>query len=514
MKSRRFLKTAFFQLTVAAAIVSSCGSPKGNEGLVDLSPYLGSDGLYSFSVKNIPFTLTPVQGGTFSMGETFEQGVKKNPDIHQVILDGFAIGTAEVTQELWKAVMGSNPSPKDVPGAPVSGVTYENAVKFVEKLAKITGVPFRLPTEAEWEFAARGGNKSQRTLYSGGNELKPSMVNELGIKAMSGGVWEWCSDKWTENLGDELAINPVGPSEGIENVLRGGSAADSKSECIISSRKGLSPKTKSPTAGLRLAVSTGEKCPQAIVDLIEKNIVPRDPVTELKEETFKVGDVFFRMLPVEGGSFMMGATQEHEKLAKDDEKPVHKVTLDSFMIGEFEVTCELWKAVMGYLPPYLQGDGYPVGNVSWYDAQSFIAKLNALTGRKFRLPTEAEWEYAARGGKKTKGYPFAGAMRSDVVAVKETKDLKPVKVGTRFPNELGTYDMSGNVWEWCQDRFAPYSAEDSVNPVGPEKTESGLDYRVMRGGSAAAFWDKCRTANRSENKASLFKSTIGFRLAL
>ncbi|MBQ1842618.1 MAG: SUMF1/EgtB/PvdO family nonheme iron enzyme, partial [Bacteroidales bacterium] len=90
----------------------------------------------------------------------------------------------------------------------------------------------------------------------------------------------------------------------------------------------------------------------------------------------------------------------------------------------------------------------------------------------------------------------------------------PVKVGTRFPNELGTYDMSGNVWEWCQDRFAPYSSEDSVNPVGPEKTETGLDYRVMRGGSAAAFWDKCRTANRSENKASLFKSTIGFRLAL
>lgn len=510
--SKRFSLLCLF----TAAIVSSCGSPsgKGTGESVDLSKYLGSDGVYSFTVKDLSFTLTPVSGGSFSMGQTFDQGVKKNPDIHQVILDGFAIGTSEVTQDLWKAVMGNNPSPKDVPGAPVSGVTYENAVKFTAKLAKMTGIPFRLPTEAEWEFAARGGNKSLRYLYSGGNQFKPSMANELGIKAMSGGVWEWCSDKWTEDLGDELAINPTGPSEGIENVLRGGSSADPMSDCIISSRKGLSPKTKSPTAGIRLAVSTGEKCPQQIIDLIEKNIVPRDPVTEIKPETFKVGDVSFRMLPVEGGSFRMGATEEHEKLAKDDEKPVHKVTLDNFMIGEFEVTCELWEAVMGYLPPYLQGKGYPVGNVSWYDSQSFIAKLNSLTGRKFRLPTEAEWEYAARGGKKAKGYPFAGALRSDVVAVKETKDLKPAKVGTRLPNELGTYDMSGNVWEWCQDRLAQYSAEDSVNPIGPEKTESGLDYRVMRGGSAAAFWDKCRTANRSENKASMFKSTIGFRLAL
>ena len=503
-------------LLASMTLFFSCSSPGGKqqEEVVDISAFKGNDGLYSFTVKDISFTMIPVEGGTFSMGETFDQGVKKNPDIHQVILDGYAIGAAEVTQDLWKAVMGSNPSPRDVPGAPVSGVTYENAVKFTSKLSKITGVPFRLPTEAEWEFAARGGNKALRNLYSGGNVYKPSMVNELGAKAMSGGVWEWCSDRWTETLGYELAVNPTGPSEGIENVLRGGSDADKKEDCKISSRKGLSPKTKSPTAGLRLVVSTGEKCPQAIIDLIEKNIVPRDPVTDLKPERFTVGSVSFRMLPVEGGSFMMGATQEQEKFAKDDEKPVHRVTLDNFMIGEYEVTCELWEAVMGYLPPYLQGKGYPVGNVSWYDAQAFIAKLNSLTGRKFRLPTEAEWEFAARGGKKTHGFPFAGALRSDVVAVKETKDLKPVKVGTRTPNELGTYDMSGNVWEWCQDRFAPYTAEDVVNPTGPEKTESGLDYRVMRGGSAAAFWDKCRTSNRTENKASLFKSTIGFRLAL
>ena len=152
----------------------------------DLSPWMGADNLYTFTVKDVSFTLAPVKAGTFAMGETLDMGRYRTPALHQVILDGYAIGTTEVSQALWKAVMGSNPSPKDVPTAPVTMVSYGDAKKFLAKLSKATGVPFRLPTEAEWEYAAR-----QR-------------------ENMAGGAWEWCSDRWTEDLGSLLTVNPQG----------------------------------------------------------------------------------------------------------------------------------------------------------------------------------------------------------------------------------------------------------------------------------------------------------------
>ena len=504
-----------YRILAFVALVALLFSCKGKGATLsdtaDLSPYLTADGKITLTAGDVSFNLIPVAPGLFLMGETFEQKTVKNPDIHPVFLDGFAIGEEEVSQGLWKAVMGSNPSPKENLKAPVTRVSWQDAVKFTNRLSKMTGLPFRLPTEAEWEFAARGGNRSLRQRYSGSND-GPGAVNELGIKNMSGSVWEWCSDAWTDDLGDEPAINPTGPESGENHVLRGGSAADPKIDCIIFSRKPAVASAKSGAAGLRIAISTGEKCPQELLDIIGNRIARETSGPEPEE--FTVGDVKFKMLPVEGGIFSMGATIDQLNLSKDDEKPAHQVTLDNYKIGQYEVTGALWKAVMGYLPPNMKADNYPVGNVSWYDAQLFILRLNELTGRKFRLPTEAEWEYAARGGKKHKGLVFAGSNRSAEVAQNEKKDLKTRPVGQLRPNELGTYDMSGNVWEWCQDYFGPYTADDAVNPTGPEKTESGLDFRVMRGGSAAALWDKCRTANRSQNRAAYFKSTIGFRLAL
>ena len=162
---------------VALLVATSCGGGGAVSGPVDLSPWMGADSLYSFTVKDVTFTLAPLKAGTFSMGETLDMGRYRTPALHQVILDGFAIGTAEVSQALWKAVMGSNPSPKDVPTAPVTMVSYGDAQKFLNKLSKATGVPFRLPTEAEWEYAAR-----QR-------------------EGMAGGAWEWCADRWSDNLG-------------------------------------------------------------------------------------------------------------------------------------------------------------------------------------------------------------------------------------------------------------------------------------------------------------------------
>lgn len=474
----------------ALLLAASCGGGGTVSGPVDLTPYEGEDHLYTFTVKGETIQLAPIPSGSFAMGETLDQGRYRTPSIHEVILDGYAIGTTEVTQALWKAVMGSNPSPKDVPQAPVSGVTFDDAQKFLKKLSKETGIPFRLPTEAEWERAAR---------------LRADMPD---------GVWEWCSDYWAEDLGSGLQVNPAGPAKNEEHALRGGSALEKNNKPI--SRKPMAPYTKAGDVGLRVAVSMNAPSDPSLYAVLAENKVEReqfDP-SALSSETFEVGGVKFEMVAVAGGSFRMGGTDTNSKSVREDELPVHEVTLDPFKIGKLEVTCALWEAVMGSLPYGNQGPAYPVGNVSWYDAQRFIRELNALTGRKFRLPTEAEWEYAARGGQASHGYPLAGSQFAVQVAQYGYEDMKTRPVGRLRPNELGLYDMSGNVFEWVQDRPGPYTEEAQVNPVGPQEAEGGADLRTLRGGSAAATWDKCRVSNRNEFEASRFRTTFGFRLAL
>jgi formylglycine-generating enzyme required for sulfatase activity len=183
-------------------------------------------------------------------------------------------------------------------------------------------------------------------------------------------------------------------------------------------------------------------------------------------------------------------------------------------MGKYEVTQALWEAVMGDVPYGNQGPDYPIGNVSWYDVHAFIRQLNALTGRKFRLPTEAEWEYAARGGKKTHGYAYAGSPYPQGVAQYGYDDMRTRPVARYSPNELGLYHMSGNAWEWCQDRPTKYTEEAQTNPVGRDFTPGENDLRIMRGGSVATTPDKCRVTNRNEFEPARFRTTIGFRLAL
>ena len=481
-----YMLRRFLYALAAAAFLWSCSGSGGASGkLLSLEDAADGDSNYVFTVNGVTFKMIRIHGGTFSMGHTFDQGVVRNPDIHQVYLDGYAIGASEVSQELWSAVMGGNPSAVKDPSSPVTRVTWKDAVKFTSKLTKLTGIAFRLPTEAEWEYAARQD------------------------ASFCGGVWEWCSDWWRESWEGLPEINPHGPSEGSEKALRGNSSAVLKARPI--DRKPLVPQAKSADTGFRLAVSTGEPCPESVLGILF-NRVPREDISDLSVERFTVGGVSFRMMPVKGGTFSMGATEEQQKSAAENEKPVHEVTVSSFKIGEFEVTCELWNAVMGSLPPSMKGGRYPVGNVSWYDAQAFIAELNRQTGRLFRLPTEAEWEFAARGGVKSRNTPFAGSRFAEYVSVYDAKSTSVV--GTKQPNELGLYDMSGNAWEWVQDIYGPYTAEVQVDPSGPDFAVEGNDFRVMRSGSAMSRFDKSRTSKRSENKAVNFKSNIGFRLAL
>ena len=229
---------------------------------------------------------------------------------------------------------------------------------------------------------------------------------------------------------------------------------------------------------------------------------------------FEVNGVKFKMIYVEGGTFMMGATEEQGYDAYDDEKPVHKVTLSDYYIGETEVTQGLWEAVMGNNPSRFTGDGnLPVERVSWNDVQEFIAKLNRLTGKVFRLPTEAEWEYAARGGKKSRGYKYSGSDNIDEVAwFYDNSGGKTHPVKGKKANELGLYDMSGNVWEWCNDWFGGYIGESQYNPQGPI-TGSG---RVFRGGSWYSGAEGCRVSNRDDYTPSPSGrgDYLGFRVVL
>lgn len=221
---------------------------------------------------------------------------------------------------------------------------------------------------------------------------------------------------------------------------------------------------------------------------------------------YTVNGVSFKMIRVEGGTFQMGSTT-----GDDDEKPVHQVTLSNFSIGQTEVTQELWQAVMGSNPSNFSGSKRPVEKVSWNDCRTFITKLNQLTGKTFRLPTEAEWEYAARGGNKSKGYVYSGSNEIDDVAWYTSNSSSTTHdVATKSPNELGIYDMSGNVWEWCQDWYGSYSSSSQTNPTGPT---SSVSNRVERGGSWYSSATYCRVAVRYYSAPTSTYSNLGFRLA-
>ncbi len=227
---------------------------------------------------------------------------------------------------------------------------------------------------------------------------------------------------------------------------------------------------------------------------------------------YTIDGVRFKMIAVEGGTFTMGATSEQQN-PDSDEKPTHTVTLSDYYIGETEVTQELWAAVMGSNPSRFTGNiQRPVEKVSWDDCQTFIRKLNELTGENFRLPTEAEWEFAARGGRNSRGYQYSGSSNIDeVVWYYDNSSYTTYPVKTKSPNELGIYDMSGNVWEWCQDWIGPYSSSSQTNPTGP----STGSHRVRRGGSWEIILARdCRSAYRSSGTPGYRFHDFGLRLAL
>ena len=246
--------------------------------------------------------------------------------------------------------------------------------------------------------------------------------------------------------------------------------------------------------------------------------------------------LIYPLIPVEGGTFMMGATSEQGSEAESDEKPAHRVTVGNFFIGETEVTQGLWYDVMGTNPSDFQGSNsafssrwreLPVENVSWDDCQEFINRLNNRRNEmdlgdyphwKFRLPTEAEWEYAARGGSKSRGYKYSGSNNINDVAWYDGNSnmsqggTQTHPVGTKQANELGIYDMSGNVYEWCQDWYSSSYYGNSPNS-NPCNTQSA-SYRVLRGGSWFNYAQNCRVAFRYDGFPDFRYFNYGLRLVL
>ena len=441
-----------------------------------------------------------VEGGTFTMGD--------GANAHPVSLSSYSIGQTEVTQALWEAVMGTNPSANTAnKQLPVTNISWYDCQEFINRLNQLTILHFRLPTEAEWEYAARGGQRSKGYAYAGSNDINEvawyngnsgntlhavaqKKPNELGIYDMSGNAWEWCHD-WHAPYPTTHLYNPLGPEVGqmvgtrYLRVFRGGSYGYEAAyhQNVFRDITGPEPDKGTANLGLRLVLSD-----------------------EVNFQTIHVNDTLsFHMMDVKGGTFMMGDDNT------SNASPAHQVTLSDYYIGQTEVTQALWKSVMGNIPTGNKNPSYPVGYVTYADCQNFIAKLNNLTGLHFQLPTEAEWEYAAMGGNKSHNYIYSGSNTIDDVAwYDQNSENKLHHVGAKQPNELGIYDMSGNAWEWCADYYDKYTADPKTDPKGPT-TGTG---RVIRSGSFRTTAERCSNKHRQTREADYPDSHITLRLVL
>ena len=566
---------------------------------------------FQYTVDGIPGepVMIYVEGGTFIMVDEPEPFIVGERE-QEVTLTSYNISKYPVTQGQWKAIMGDNPAINNQQDDyPVENVSWDEIHQFINLLNEKSGKNYRLPTEAEWEYAARGGKKSKNYKYSGSNNINDvawysnnsggstqpvckKQPNELGIFDMTGNVYEMCSDWWGIYTG-EPKLNPTGADDGTGKVVRGGSVNEFEDRIRVDKRNAVYPYEKNPFLGFRLVLPTNNlpsittlepskiTMTTAILGGIISNIGNQSftergicysttpnptiyntkktvsgsgtgsyttTVTGLQEwTTFYIraymitgGNTYYgeefsftsgepEMVYLQSGTFTMGCTQEQGSDCQTVEKPEHQVTLNSFSIGRYEITQEQWIAVMGNNPSEKNWDNrLPVENVSWEDIvgtkgdyvtinginyyeDGFIYRLNQITGKQYRLPTEAEWEFAARGGNKSKNYKYSGSDWAVQVALTwEYSNQTTHQVGTRYPNELGIYDMSGNVWEWVSDWFGLYTSDSQNNPTGPQ---TGT-YRVYRGGSWSNDYTYSRVSYRYLNYPDYKYSNLGFRVAL
>ncbi len=466
-------------------------------------------------------------------------------------------------------------------------VSWEDATAYAQWLSEETGQQYRLPTEAEWEYAARAGTETARywgndaddacgfanvadvamNLYDqkdwnvhgcldGWSYTAPAgslRPNDFSLYDMLGNAWEWTADWYDEKYyaassAKGLVNNPQGPKDGADRVFRGGSWYDSPTDVRSANRGRGDPAIRGDDVGFRLA-RTDNPQPLSPVTLVAAKVEQQeeiDPPPPLLEPV---------MVTLKGGSFQMGDIQGD---GDDDERPVHEVSLSPFAIGKYEVTNveyvrflnqvkkrgtkerpwfeteeeDNFSKIQGEIGKFTVNSGYeqhPVVNVSWYGAVAYADWLSRETGKNYRLPTEAEWEFAARGGMMTARHwgddiSCDKAMYSnsswsnscsDYVRKKKLVLESTAPVGSYPKNQFGLYDMMGNAWEWCSDWYDEkyYAASPAKGPVkNPQGPKQGAD-RVFRGGCWGYSPAYVRSAIRSRDVPAFRYDFVGFRLA-
>ena len=568
----------------------------GCDSIVTLHLEVLPDPPMAFTVNGVSFKMMRVRAGSFIMGaldDDTEAKANERPAHLVTLTRDYFVSETVLTQELWTAVMGTTIQEEEEkrtsgnetnlgygPNFPMYCLSHKDCQKFVERLNQLTGLTFRMPTEAEWEYAARGGHLSRGYKYPGSNNpsevawsiandpqrklhpvklLKP---NELGLYDMAGNVWEYIYD-CHRTYTTAAQIDPLGDTITNKANIRGGSTAWGTTCSRTSYRHQQSNITKDSKDGRRAfrfvldadrvigednttyqafdTICAGETYtwngniytrPGTYTDTLQ-NIYGCDSIVTLHLEvlpdppmTITVNGVSFKMMRVRAGTFMMGATDDDTE-AEANEYPAHEVTLTrDYFIGETMLTQELWTAVMGTTAQEEEmgtsgmkglgyGDDYPMYPLSHYDCQAFVDSLSKLTGLTFRMPTEAEWEYAARGGHLSRGYKYPGSNDPDEVAwtyvTIPDQTIRPVK--QLLPNELGLYDMAGNVWEWVLDYNRQYTATPQVDPIGELDTTMAF----VRGGSTYFRYEykHIRVSSRGDEFAKTYKNTrMGFRFVL
>jgi len=399
-----------------------------------------------------------------------------------------------------------------------------------------TNSGYSYSSDVSWLSITRSSDGKTLSVYASANTGTSSRYATITITAASSS--RTVSVTQSGNSGAEipsLSVSPTSLSFAAASSSQTLSVSSNGIYSYSSSASWLTVTQSSDKTTLTVSASanTGTSARTATITLTLGSLTETISVTQQAaantsddDRTFTVTGngktVTFTMKKVEGGTFQMGSTY-----GDSDETPVHSVTLTKdYYMCETEVTQALWFAVMGYSPTsggsqwsssYGLGDEYPAYRISYEDCQSFLTALNSKlssqlgSGEQFRFPTEAEWEFAAKGGNKSQGYTYSGSNNlGDVAWYYDNSGSTTHQVKTKSPNELGLYDMSGNVWEWCYDWNDSYSSSAQTDPTGPT---SG-SYRVKRGGGWSSFGLVCRVAYRRGNSPSNRDDYLGFRLAL
>ncbi len=509
---------------VVCLVLASCGGRR--EALVQAGEEL---------INTIGMRFRRIQPGSFMMGSA--KGHFTEKDIHKVTLTrGFYMGVHEVTQEQWQKVMGSNPSNFEKPRNPVNNVSWDDAQEFARRLSRKENVTYRLPTEAEWEYACRAGTTTEyywgdkfdgrcawNKLNSGGKVhlVGLTRANPWGLYDMLGNVGEWCEDRiFLGGYSDRGVVDPKGDIIGRGRAIRGGDFHEEPDKCRSADRPWESPSGSGANVGFRLVRTLSETRAGDVEDVPQAT--PRPPGDELVLTLPGTGEVKLTLRRIPAGTFIMGLPMEQTRREirsfnipgpVPDQGPTHEVTLSKpFYMGVYEVTQEQWEAVMGANPSHFgKKPTHPVEKVSWDDVQAFIEKLNTMGLGTFRLPTEAEWEYACRADTTTSFYwgnDPDGGMIADYAWFDRNSRSSTHPVGQKKPNAWGLYDMGGNVFELCQDYTGDYPSDSQTDPTGPE---SGSD-RVCRGGCWHYPSGWCRSALRDRHSSSRGYEWYGFRL--